>query len=308
MNVLNQEIAEKYAMYHGDCCEVIKGLPENSVGYIIFSPPFSSLYTYSNYNEDMGNSGNDDEFYQHFKYLIPELYRVLKPGRSLSFHCMDLPTSKERDGFIGLRDFPGELLRLFEDAGFIYHSRVCIWKDPLIAATRTKALGLLHKQIVKDSFICRQGIADYLITVRKRGENLEPIAHPKGLTEYYGENEPNIPKSNIKYSHYVWRQYASPVWDDIRQTYTLNTGGAKDANDEKHICPLQLDVIARGLVLWSNKGDIVLSPFGGIASEGYQAIKMGRKFIGIELKDSYYKQAVLNLQKASELTEDIKLF
>lgn len=308
MNVLNQEIGEKYAMYHGDCCEVIKGLPENSVGYIIFSPPFSSLYTYSNYNEDMGNSGNDDEFYQHFKYLIPELYRVLKPGRSLSFHCMDLPTSKERDGFIGLRDFPGELLRLFEDAGFIYHSRVCIWKDPLIAATRTKALGLLHKQIVKDSFICRQGIADYLITVRKRGENLEPIAHPKGLTEYYGENEPNIPKSNIKYSHYVWRQYASPVWDDIRQTYTLNTGGAKDANDEKHICPLQLDVIARGLVLWSNKGDIVLSPFGGIASEGYQAIKMGRKFIGIELKDSYYKQAVLNLQKASELTEDIKLF
>ena len=308
MNVLNQEIGEKYAMYHGDCCEVIKGLPDNSVGYIIFSPPFSSLYTYSNYNEDMGNSGNDDEFYQHFKYLIPELYRVLKPGRSLSFHCMDLPTSKERDGFIGLRDFPGELLRLFEDAGFIYHSRVCIWKDPLIAATRTKALGLLHKQIVKDSFICRQGIADYLITVRKRGENLEPIAHPKGLTEYYGENEPNIPKSNIKYSHYVWRQYASPVWDDIRQTYTLNTGGAKDANDEKHICPLQLDVIARGLVLWSNKGDIVLSPFGGIASEGYQAIKMGRKFIGIELKDSYYKQAVLNLQKASELTEDIKLF
>ena len=308
MNVLNQEIGEKYAMYHGDCCEVIKGLPENSVGYIIFSPPFSSLYTYSNYNEDMGNSGNDDEFYQHFKYLIPELYRVLKPGRSLSFHCMDLPTLKERDGFIGLRDFPGELLRLFEDAGFIYHSRVCIWKDPLIAATRTKALGLLHKQIVKDSFICRQGIADYLITVRKRGENLEPIAHPKGLTEYYGENEPNIPKSNIKYSHYVWRQYASPVWDDIRQTYTLNTGGAKDANDEKHICPLQLDVIARGLVLWSNKGDIVLSPFGGIASEGYQAIKMGRKFIGIELKDSYYKQAVLNLQKASELTEDIKLF
>lgn len=227
MNVLNQEIAEKYAMYHGDCCEVIKGLPDNSVGYIIFSPPFSSLYTYSNYNEDMGNSGNDDEFYQHFKYLIPELYRVLKPGRSLSFHCMDLPTSKERDGFIGLRDFPGELLRLFEDAGFIYHSRVCIWKDPLIAATRTKALGLLHKQIVKDSFICRQGIADYLITVRKRGENLEPIAHPKGLTEYYGENEPNVPKNNIKYSHYVWRQYASPVWDDIRQTYTLNTGGGK---------------------------------------------------------------------------------
>ena len=257
MNVLNQEISEKYAMYHGDCCEVVKGIPDNSVGYIIFSPPFSSLYTYSNYNEDMGNSGNDDEFYQHFKFLIPELYRVLKVGRSLSLHCMDLPTSKERDGFIGLRDFPGELLRLFEDAGFIFHSRVTIWKDPLIAATRTKALGLLHKQIVKDSYICRQGIADYLITVRKRGENQEPIAHPHGLTEYYGENEPQIPKSNIKYSHMVWRQYASPVWDDIRQTYTLNTQGAKDQNDEKHICPLQLDVIARGITLWSNKNDVV---------------------------------------------------
>lgn len=308
MNVLNQEISEKYAMYHGDCCEVVKGIPDNSVGYIIFSPPFSSLYTYSNYNEDMGNSGNDDEFYQHFKFLIPELYRVLKAGRSLSFHCMDLPTSKERDGFIGLRDFPGELLRLFEDAGFIFHSRVTIWKDPLIAATRTKALGLLHKQIVKDSYICRQGIADYLITVRKRGENQEPIAHPHGLTEYYGENEPQIPKNNIKYSHMVWRQYASPVWDDIRQTYTLNTQKAKDQNDEKHICPLQLDVIARGITLWSNKNDVVLSPFGGIGSEGYQAIKMGRKFIGIELKDSYYNQAVLNLKKASELTEDIRLF
>ena len=248
MNVLNQEISEKYAMYHGDCCEVVKGIPDNSVGYIIFSPPFSSLYTYSNYNEDMGNSGNDDEFYQHFKFLIPELYRVLKAGRSLSFHCMDLPTSKERDGFIGLRDFPGELLRLFEDAGFIFHSRVTIWKDPLIAATRTKALGLLHKQIVKDSYICRQGIADYLITVRKRGENQEPIAHPHGLTEYYGENEPQIPKSNIKYSHMVWRQYASPVWDDIRQTYTLNTQGAKDQNDEKHIC------LAKGSLILTKDG------------------------------------------------------
>ena len=308
MNVLHQDIAEKYAMYHGDCCEVIKGIPENSVGYIIFSPPFSSLYTYSNYNEDMGNSKGDAEFYKHFEYLVPELYRVLKPGRSLSFHCMDLPIMKEKEGFIGLKDFPGELLRLFEKAGFVFHSRVTIWKDPLIEATRTKALGLLHKQLVKDSYICRQGCADYLITVRKRGVNEEPIAHPQGLTEYYGKNEPQLPKSNIKYSHTVWQRYASPVWSDIRQTYTLNTQGAKDQNDEKHICPLQLDVIARGITLWSNKGDIVLSPFGGIASEGYQAIKMGRKFIGIELKDSYYNQAVLNLKKASELTEDIKLF
>ena len=311
MKVINQEIHKKWALYHGDCCEVIKGLPDNSIGYSIFSPPFASLYVYSNYNEDMGNSKNDDEFYKQFSFLVPELFRVLKPGRNVSFHCMDIPAMKERDGYIGLKDFPGDLIRMFQSAGFIYHSRVTIWKDPLIEATRTKALGLMHKQLCKDSAICRNGLPDYVITMRKPGVNKEPIAHEKGLNEYYGQEEPNAAKNLSKqdavYSHHVWRAYASPVWEDIRQTYTLNAVTARDQKDERHICPLQLDTIARGLTLWSNPDDIVLSPFAGIASEGYQAVKMGRRFIGIELKDSYYAQAVKNLINAENMTHETTL-
>lgn len=316
MNVINQEMGKDWVFYHGDCCEVIKGIPDNSVGYCIFSPPFSSLYTYSNYTEDMGNSKDDTEFYEHFRFLVGELLRVMKPGRNISFHCMDIPAMKERDGYIGLKDFPGDLIRMFEGYGFIYHSRVTIWKDPLIEATRTKALGLMHKQLVKDSAICRQGLPDYLITMRKPGENTDLIGHKNGLTEYFGEEEPNAPKrspilkdsqkhktismakTDPVYSHHVWRSYASPVWTDIRQTYTLNEKAARDSEDERHICPLQLDTIARGIELWSKQGDIVLSPFAGIGSEGYQAIKMKRKFIGIELKDSYFVQGVKNLKKA----------
>jgi DNA modification methylase len=310
MKVINQEIHKKWALYHGDCCEVIKGLPDNSIGYSIFSPPFSSLYVYSNYNEDMGNSKDDEEFYKQFSFLTPELYRVIAPGRNVSFHCMDLPTTKERDGYIGTRDFPGELIRKFQDAGFIYHSRVTIWKDPLIAATRTKAIGLMHKQIVKDSALCRNGYADYLITMRKPGENKEPITHKEGLTEYYGSGKIPFKPGGLKepsYSHHVWRKYASPVWEDIRQTYTLNAVTARDDKDERHICPLQLDVIARGLVLWSNPNDIVLSPFAGIGSEGYQAVKMGRRFVGIELKDSYYAQAIKNLINAENMAHETTL-
>jgi len=239
---------------------------------------------------------------------------------------MDIPAMKERDGYIGLKDFPGDLIRMFQEYGFIYHSRVAIWKDPLIEATRTKALGLMHKQIEKDSAMCRQGLPDYLITMRKPGDNPEPIAHPNGLTSFAGENEPESPrrKPTLKdsrkhrdismskcdpvYSHQVWRRYASPVWMDINQSNTLQKESARENDDERHICPLQLDVIERALQLWTNPGDIVLSPFMGIGSEGYKALEMGRRFVGIELKESYYNVAVKNLQSASVRQEQESLF
>jgi DNA modification methylase/superfamily II DNA or RNA helicase len=284
-----------WTMHLGDCVEVARGIPSDSIHYTIFSPPFASLYTYSNSDRDMGNCKNDDEFYLHFGYLIDELFRVTMPGRLVSFHCMDIPAMKSRDGYIGVKDFPGDLIRAFEKAGWIYHSKVVIWKDPLVEATRTKALGLMHKQICKDSSMCRQGLPDYLITMRKPGDNKEKISHIDGFTTYIGEDEPG----KGVYSHNVWRRYASPVWMDIRQTNTLQYKTARDNDDERHICPLQLDVIARGVELWSNPGDTVLSPFAGIGSEGYQAIKMGRKFIGIELKQSYFDVAVKNLNEAA---------
>lgn len=316
MEILNQKIDDRYAMYNGDCVEVLKGITDNSIHYSIFSPPFASLYTYSNSDRDMGNSASDNEFYEHFKFLISELYRVTMPGRLLSFHCMDLPMMKSRDGVIGLKDFPGELIRMFTEAGFIYHSKVTIWKDPLIEATRTKALGLLHKQICKDSSMCRQGLPDYLVTMRKPGENPELIAHPEGFESYIGDDEPEgarieRPQPDVEkyekkekyndvpvYSHQVWRKYASPVWMDIRQSNTLNGKSAREEQDERHICPLQLDVIARGINLWSNENDIVLDPFAGIGSSNYVALKMGRRTIGVELKENYYNLALENVEKA----------
>lgn len=316
MEILNQKIDDRYAMYNGDCVEVLKGITDNSIHYSIFSPPFASLYTYSNSDRDMGNSASDNEFYEHFKFLVSELYRVTMPGRLLSFHCMDLPMMKSRDGVIGLKDFPGELIRMFTDAGFIYHSKVTIWKDPLVEATRTKALGLLHKQICKDSSMCRQGLPDYLVTMRKPGENPELIAHPEGFESYIGEDEPEgakieRPQPDAEkyekkekynevpvYSHQVWRKYASPVWMDIRQSNTLNGKSAREEQDERHICPLQLDVIARGINLWTNENDIVLDPFAGIGSSNYVALKMGRRTIGVELKENYYNLALENVEKA----------
>lgn len=316
MNVVNQKIKEYYALYQGDSCEVMKGLPDDSIHYTLFSPPFASLYTYTNSDRDMGNSKTDSEFYQHFQYLIAELFRVTMPGRLLSFHCINVPMMKSRDGVIGLKDFRGELIRLFIQAGFIFHSEVCIWKDPLVEATRTHSLGLLHKQVMKDSAMCRQGIPDYVITMRKPGDNPEPIGHPNGFQRFFGEEEPDAEKGEREqpdpekykkhekynekpiYSHQVWRKYASPVWMDIRQSNTLTKNGARDEKDERHICPLQLDVIARCLALWTNPGDIVLDPFAGIGSTNYMALRMDRRTIGIELKESYYKQAVLNCEKA----------
>lgn len=298
VKVLNQHVDKLFTIYNGDSCDVIRGLPDSSIGYSIYSPPFADLYVYSNSAHDMGNCKNYDQFFDQFVYLASEMYRVLKPGRSMSFHCMLLPTQKQRDGYIGLRDFRGDLIRLFEKVGFIFHSEVVIWKDPLIAATRTKALGLMHKQLMKDSAICRQGIPDYLITMRKRGDNTEYIGHENGLTSYAGSNCPKA--EGIKQSHLYWQRYASPVWMDIRTSHTLQKGSARDDKDEKHICPLQLDVIERCLTLWSNPDDVILSPFMGIGSEGYKSLEMGRKFIGIELKKSYFDQAKNNLLIAQE--------
>jgi len=279
--VINQEFGQNWTAIHGDCVEVVAGLPDNSIHYSIFSPPFASLYTYSASDRDMGNCRDADTFYKHFVFLVKDMFRAMMPGRLVSFHCMNLPVSKERDGFIGIRDFRGDLIRMFQDAGFIYHSEVCIWKDPVTAMQRTKALGLLHKTIRKDSSMSRQGIPDYLVTMRKPGENPEPISH----------TPEEFPVS-------LWQRYASPVWMDINPSDTLQKESAREQADERHVCPLQLQVIQRGLELWSNPGDIVLSPFMGIGSEGFQAIKMGRRFVGAELKASYFQQSCRNLRSA----------
>jgi DNA modification methylase len=296
MPVKDQLIKENYAIYNGDCVEVTKMLPENSIDMALFSPPFADLYCYSDMPEDMGNSKGYDQFFSHFTFLTEQLFRIMKPGRLCVVHCIDIPAMKERDGYIGLKDFPGDIIRNYMSAGFIYHSRHVIWKDPLIEATRTKALGLMHKQLMKDSSKCRAGLPDYLLAFRKPGENAVPISHEQGLQKYAGKNDPG--GSGLERNHNIWRAYASPVWMDIRQTNTLNARAARDSKDEKHICPLQLDVIERACVMWSNPGEVILTPFMGVGSEVYGAIINGRKAIGAELKPSYYRQAIRNLDAA----------
>lgn len=284
MNILNQVTNDRFAIYHADNVELVRGIPDNSIHYTLFSPPFSSLYTYSNSDRDMGNSKNDTEFMNHFRYLAKELYRITMPGRLLSFHCMDLPLMKERDGVIGLKDFPSMIRQVFEDCGFIYHSKVTIYKSPVTEMQRTKALGLLHKQIKKDSAMSRQGIPDYIVTMRKPGENPERVTH----------TDESFPVS-------VWQRYASPVWMDIRQSDTLQRTSARAEKDERHICPLQLEVIKRCIELWTNPGDIVLDPFAGIGSTNFVALRMNRRTMGVELKESYYNQAVANCQQALQM-------
>lgn len=281
MPVIHQTVTDQYAMYRGDCVEIMRDLPQGSVHFSVFSPPFASLYTYSDDDRDMGNCRDVDEFAAQFKFAADELFRVLMPGRLVAFHCMNLLARKVRDGHIGLKDFRGDLIRLFEGAGFILHSEVCIWKDPVTAMQRTKALGLLYKQLKKDSAMSRQGIPDYLVIMRKPGDNPEPISH----------DPEDLPVG-------VWQRYASPVWMDIDQSDTLQYTSAREEADERHICPLQLPVIRRALELWSNPGDVVLSPFAGIGSEGVASIEMGRRFVGCELKASYYEQACRNLETA----------
>lgn len=281
MNVIDQIITDNYVLYNGDSCELIKEIPENSIHFCCFSPPFSSLYTYSNSLRDLGNVRNDDEFYNHFKYLVSELFRVMMPGRLLSFHCMNLPALKSKDGYIGIKDFRGDLIRLFQNEEFIYHSEVVIFKDPVVSMQRTKALGLLHKQIKKDSAMCRQGIPDYLVTFRKPGDNPERVEH-----------------TNESFPVSVWQNYASPVWMDINQSNTLQRTSAREHDDERHIAPLQLQVIERAIDLWTNPNDLILDPFSGIGSTGYVAVTKGRKYLGFELKKSYFDQSVKNLMRA----------
>jgi len=281
-SVIDQVVTDKYAIYNGDCVEVVGGLKDESVDFCIYSPPFASLYTYSNSDRDMGNVKDDEEFFQHFQFLVRELYRVMAPGRNMAVHCMNLPTSKTRDGFIGIKDFRGDLIRAFESVGFIQHSEVCIWKDPVLAMQRTKALGLLHKQLRKDSSMSRTGNAEYLCVFRKPGVNPEPISH-----------------THEEYPVELWQRDASPVWMDVRQTNVLNGKAARCEQDERHICPLQLDVIERAIRLWTNKGDTIGTPFAGIGSELYQALLMGRRAVGWELKESYWREA----QKFCEMAE-----
>lgn len=289
MNVLNQASGDNYTVFHGDCVDVLKGIPDATIDYSIFSPPFASLYTYSNSPRDMGNVRNDEEFFEHFDYLVAELRRVMKPGHNVSFHCMLMPTSKERDGYIGLKDFRGDLIRAFQKHGFIYASEVCIWKDPVTSMQRTKALGLLHKTVRTNACMSRQGIPDYLVTMRAPGEMVDKVTH-----------EPE------QYPVDKWQKVASPVWMDIDPSDTLQYRSAREHDDERHICPLQLEVIRRGIDLWTNPGDVVLSPFTGIGSEGFVAVEMGRKFVGAELKQSYFEQAARNLAAAEqEQTQDL---
>ena len=277
-----------YTIHLGDCVKWARRMADNSIDYSVFSPPFADLFVYSNSDHDMGNCKDDDEFVAQLKFLITELFRVIKPGRNVSFHCMNLPTTKMRQGFIGLRDFRGALIKAFEEAGFIYHSEVCIWKDPVVAMQRTKALGLLHKTIRENSTMSRMGLPDYVVTMRKPGDCETRVTH--------GDDLPVL----------MWQKYASPIWTDINQGRTLNKLPARDENDEKHMCPLQLDVIERCIHLWTNKGDLVFSPFTGIGSEGYCAVKMGRRFVGTELKPQYYELACLNVEDA--LKEQAGLF
>ena len=310
IKAVNQVVNDRYAIYQGDGCDIIRAVPSESIGFGIHSPPFEGLYKFSNYDRDISNN-DGPQFWEHYAFLIQELLRVTKPGRIHSVHVMQLPMSKIRHGHIGMRDFRGEVIRAYEDAGWIFHSEVCIWKDPVVAQQRTKSIRLLHKQIVKDSTISGQGLADYVVSFRKPGDNPEPVSGC--FSRYIGEGEgPDKGKYTTAtdgrnwFSIEVWQRYASPVWTDINQTRTLQYRGGRDEKDEQHISPLQLDVIERCLDLWSNPGDTVLTPFLGIGSEVYCAVRMGRKGLGIELKPSYFEQAKKNLAVIE--TEGVGLF
>ncbi|MBM4072632.1 MAG: site-specific DNA-methyltransferase [Planctomycetes bacterium] len=272
---LDEAHGKNWSAYHGDCCDVLRYLPANSIDFSVYSPPFGSLFVYSESAADMGNSADDDEFARHYAFMVAEKLRVTKAGRLTVVHCSDLPQTKWKDGAVGIKDFSGQIINIHTRAGWIYHGRRTIWRDPVVEMTRTKHVGLLYKQLRKDSSKSRGGMPDYLMTFIKPGENSEPIAH----------TPEDFPLDQ-------WQEWASPVWMTVNQTNVLNVKAARDAHDERHLCPLQLDVIDRALIMWSNPDDVVLSPFMGIGSEGHCALKLGRRFIGVELKDSYFRQAV----------------
>jgi DNA modification methylase len=296
MNVLDQASGQNWTLYQGDSCEIIRGMPDNSIDLSVYSPPFANLYIYSDSVADMGNAADEEEFFQHYSFLIKELHRVTVPGRLSAVHCKDLPLYKNRDGAAGLKDFPGMIIREHEKHGWVYHSRVTIFKDPVIEMQRTKTHGLLYKNLRERGEVVRQGMADYLLVFRKwegveNTESTKPVLHTRE----------GFPLE-------MWQRYASPVWFDINQTRVLNYQIARDNQDEKHICPLQLDVIERSIELWTNPGDVVFSPFAGIGSEPFCAVKMGRKGLGVELKKSYFDIAVKNLQEAERLAAQVDLF
>ena len=281
MNARNQATGGSWTAINGDCVVFARDLPRASIDFSVYSPPFANLFIYSDSVADMGNCANDAEFFDQYRYLIREKLRVTKPGRLTAVHCSDLPIKKSVEGYIGLNPFSDKVVREHLDAGWIFHCRIVVWRDPVVEMTRTKALGLLHKQLKKDSAMSRVGMPDYVLVFRAPGDNAAPIAHAH-------EDLP-VP---------IWQEWASPVWMDIRQTNVLNVRAARDPDQEKHICPLQLDLIERALVLWSNPGDVVFSPFMGIGSEGFVSVKTGRRFVGTELNETYWRQAVQNLKDA----------
>lgn len=305
MGVLEQQITDRYALYLGDCMDVMPALPAGSIHLSVYSPPFAGLYTYSSSERDLSNCRSYDEFFEHYEYVVREIHRLTMPGRLTAVHCMDVPRSNSGRGD-ALTDFPGDIIRLHERVGFRYAARYHVWKEPLTVRNRTMMKALAHKTIVEDSSRCGVASADYLLMFRKAGDNPIPIAHPVGLTEYAGERQPPaevLPyrgwtgkQTENRYSHWIWRQYASAFWDDVRLDRVLPFREARDDEDEKHVHPLQLDVIQRCLVLWSNPGERILTPFAGVGSEVYEAVRSGRYGLGVELKPSYYRQMVKNLE------------
>lgn len=316
---VRQVITDRYALYLDDCMEVMPNLPTGSVGFSIYSPPFAGLYHYSSSPRDLSNSRSYMEFLNHYAYVVEEIHRLTMPGRLTAVHCMDIPSGNTGTGSDHLMDFPGDIIRLHADYDFRYVARYHVWKEPLGVRNRTMAKKLAHATIVDDSSRCGVASADYLLVFRRDGENPEPIEHPVGLTEYAGARP--IPQELLKYkgwtgnqienrySHWIWRQYASAFWDDVRIERVLPYQKARDEEDEKHVHPLQLDVIDRALVLWSNPSDIVLTPFMGVGSEVYSAVRAARQGIGIELKETYFRQAVKNLESVDdELFYEVPLF
>ena len=316
MAVNEQTITDRYAIYNGDCIEVMNGLKDESVHLSVYSPPFGGLYHYSSSERDLSNCRSYEQFFEHYEFVVKEIARLTMPGRMTCVHCMDVPSGN--CGIDNLRDFPGDIIRLHERLGFNYIARYHVWKEPLGVRNRTMAKNLAHKTIVDDSSRCSVASADYLLVFRRKGENKVPISHPHGLTEYAGERQ--IPgelysykgwKGNQienRYSHWIWRQYASAFWDDVRIGRVLPFKESRDEEDEKHVHPLQLDVIDRCIVLWSNPGEVVFTPFLGVGSEVYSAVRAGRKGIGVELKPSYYRQSVKNLEHADDAKEPVEIF
>jgi DNA modification methylase len=313
MGIAEQTITDRYALYCGDCIEVMQSFPGDLVDLSIYSPPFAGLYNYSSSERDLSNCRDYGEFFQHYEFVVKEVLRLTKPGRISAVHCMDIPRAGANTGG-GLMDFPGDIIRLHERLGFSYCARYHVWKEPLGVRLRTMAKGLAHAQIVADSSLCDVASADYLLIFRKRGFNPVPISHPSGLHDYAGSRK--IPSELLsykghagkqtenRYSHWIWRQYASAFWDDVRIERVLPYAESRDPDDERHVHPLQLDVIDRACILWSNPGETVLTPFMGVGSECYGAVMNGRRAIGIELKPSYYRQAKRNLEAVGESTQE----